>query len=74
MLVIDGPPESTGPLARYPAGPALFPRLANEGVVFLDDANRYTETEILRRWKMEFPELSQSAAYCEKGCGILKRG
>jgi predicted O-methyltransferase YrrM len=73
MLVIDGPPDSSGRLARYPAGPALFPKLAQGAVVFLDDANRDSETEILQRWKSDFPELSQTMAYCEKGCAVLKK-
>jgi hypothetical protein len=73
MLVIDGPPETTGPLARYPAGPALFPKLAQGAVVFLDDAMRDTETEILQRWKSDFPGLMQSMAYCEKGCALIKK-
>lgn len=74
MLVIDGPPAATGPLARYPAGPALFPRLARGAAVFLDDAQREGEKLILERWKREFPDLSQSSAYCEKGCAVLRNG
>ena len=37
MLAIDGPPQATRALARYPAGPALFGRLAPGAAVFLDD-------------------------------------
>jgi hypothetical protein len=73
MLVIDGPPETTGSLARYPAGPGLFPKLAQSAVVFLDDSKRDSEGEILQRWKSEFPELSQSMAFCEKGCAVIKK-
>jgi hypothetical protein len=73
MLVIDGPPEASGPLARYPAGPALFPKLANGAAVFLDDANRPTETEILQRWRTEFPDLTQRMAFCEKGCAVVSK-
>jgi hypothetical protein len=74
MLAIDGPPMATGVLARYPAGPVLFPRLAKRAAVFLDDANRRDETAILQRWKKEFPLLSQSMRYCEKGCAMLRAG
>ncbi|MFL6709594.1 MAG: class I SAM-dependent methyltransferase [Massilia sp.] len=73
MLVIDGPPTATGPLARYPAGPALFPRLSGHASVFLDDAARPSEQSILARWKTEFPQLLFSSAFCEKGCAILRR-
>ncbi len=74
MLVIDGPPQATAPLARYPAGPLLFPRLAPRAAVFLDDAGRPDEQAILRRWGAEFPELQQSSRPCEKGCAVLSRG
>ena len=72
MLAIDGPPMATGTLARYPAGPLLFPRLSDRAAVFLDDARRDDETAILERWKHEFPSLSQSMRNCEKGCALLR--
>lgn len=71
MLVIDGPPQATGKLARYPAGPLLFPRLAPGAAVFLDDAARSDEQAILRRWRSEMPLLRQSQLACEKGCARL---
>lgn len=71
MIAIDGPPKTTGPLARYPAGPALFPKLAQRASVFLDDADRPDETAILQRWAQEFPALAHSKRFCEKGCAVL---
>jgi hypothetical protein len=71
LLVIDGPPQATRPLARYPAGPLLFPKLAAGAHVFLDDATRADELDILRRWRREFPALHQSTRACEKGCSVL---
>lgn len=71
LLVVDGPPQTTGPLARYPAAPLLFPRLAPGAVVFLDDALRPDEQAALARWQTEFPALQQSAISCEKGCAVL---
>lgn len=73
MLVIDGPPQSTGALARYPAGPALFGRLNGGAGVFVDDASRPDEQAMLARWASEFPELQQSLRPCEKGCAVLLR-
>lgn len=73
LLVIDGPPQATHALARYPAGPALFARLAGGASVFLDDAGRADEQVILLRWSQEFPELAQSSRPCEKGCAVLTR-
>jgi predicted O-methyltransferase YrrM len=50
LLIVDGPPAATGPLARYPAVPLLFDRLAADAVVVLDDAVRKDEREIAARW------------------------
>jgi len=73
MLVIDGPPWTVGRLARYPAGPLLFPRLTGDGVVFLDDANRVDERAVLERWRDEYPGLTQQKIECEKGCVTLRK-
>jgi hypothetical protein len=72
MLVVDGPPWTTGPLARYPAGPLLFRRLAPGAVVIVDDAARADEGAVLERWR-EYPDLSQEKVECEKGCTLLRR-
>ncbi|SEN80631.1 Predicted O-methyltransferase YrrM [Duganella sp. CF517] len=71
LLVIDGPPQATRPLARYPAGPLLFKSLAPGASVFLDDAARPDERTVLQRWHKEFPALEQSSRPCEKGCAVL---
>jgi predicted O-methyltransferase YrrM len=72
MIAIDGPPQATRRLARYPAGPALFARLAPNAAVFLDDARRPDEQAILRRWAEEYPELHQHLLNCEKGAAMLR--
>lgn len=71
MLVIDGPPEETSKLARYPAGPLLCSRLNTGAAVFLDDSDRQQERTILQHWAQEFPELRQEVRNCEKGCVVL---
>jgi predicted O-methyltransferase YrrM len=71
MLAIDGPPASIGPLARYPAGPALFNRLRPNGAIFLDDAARDDEVRIVQQWLEQFPQYEQTDMYCEKGCTRL---
>ncbi|NDP38241.1 MAG: class I SAM-dependent methyltransferase [Rhodoferax sp.] len=73
MLVVDGPPASTAPLARYPALPRLHPRMSENCTVMLDDADRSDEVEILRRWKQEFAEFEQTHLECEKGLVKLSR-
>lgn len=73
VLVIDGPPMDTAALARYPAGPVLFDRLSASGAVFLDDAGRPDEREIVDRWLQRHPGLELRRVPCEKGLAVLKR-
>ncbi len=56
LLVVDGPPADTADkvLARYPALPAMRPRLAHGATVVLDDVERPGEQEVLTRWEREF--------------------
>jgi hypothetical protein len=74
MLVIDGPPRATRKLARYPAGPVLFPLLADNATVFLDDTDREDEKTILEILRDEFSMLDQTRVNCEKGCAVLQKG
>lgn len=71
VLMIDGPPSATGPLARYPALPALADRLHSNAIILADDTDRNDERSMLDRWKAEYPELQQYDLYCEKGCIML---
>lgn len=71
VLVIDGPPSATGPLARYPAMPALADRLHSSAIILADDTDRDDERSMLDRWKAEYPGLQQHDLYCEKGCTML---
>lgn len=73
MLVIDGPPAATAPLARYPALPRLQPRMAANCILMLDDADRADEIEIVKRWQAEFADFEQSHLGCEKGLVVMRR-
>ena len=71
-LVIDGPAViQANPLARYPAGPKLFPRLAADAVIFLDDYQRESERRTVTRWLKEFSTLVLREEFAEKGCARL---
>lgn len=50
LLFIDGPPESTGTDARYPAVPNLVHALVDGAVVILDDTDRDSERATLDSW------------------------
>lgn len=73
LLVVDGPPVTLGPVARYPAGPMLFPRLSANAAVLVDDADRAGEQQIAQRWQEEFPALKMRRVAAEKGLVILEQ-
>lgn len=59
MLVIDGPPASTGPQARYPALPRVLEHLAPNVTVILDDAHREDEAKIVASWLTDYPDFQE---------------
>ena len=71
MLVIDGPPGFIQRHSRYPALPLLYDRLAEDCVVFLDDAGRPDEREIVAMWQADFPGMAHEYLSTERGCSIL---
>lgn len=73
LLVVDGPPHSTCPLARFPALPRLFPRLSSNAAIVLDDADREDEKEIILRWMNLAPDFNYQYLSHEKGCAIMDR-
>ena len=74
LLVIDGPPGFMQRHSRYPALPLLRDQLAERCALFLDDAARPDEKEIVTRWLAELPGLDQDYRATERGCSILRRG
>ena len=73
LVVVDGPPESTNPLARYQAGPALIPRLSATGEVVMDDMIRKTEQNVVAAWQHEFPGLQVTHIPAEKEIAVVSR-
>lgn len=71
MLVIDGPPGFIQKHSRYPALPLLFEQLSNQGKVFLDDAARDDEKELVALWLDEYPGLDHQYLEFERGCSVL---
>jgi len=54
LVVCDGPPSDTSG-GRYGVLPLLHDRITAKTVLLLDDAERPTEAEVLRRWHAERP-------------------
>jgi len=71
MLVIDGPPGFIQRHSRYPALPLLFDKLADGCVIFMDDAARGDEQEIVAMWQAEYPMLEHEYINTERGCAVL---
>lgn len=73
LLIVDGPPVKTQRHARYPALPLLSRYFADRVTIVLDDAARTSETEILERWRKEFPAFGLETIPTMKGTAILRR-
>ncbi|MBK1686101.1 O-methyltransferase [Rubrivivax gelatinosus] len=52
LLLVDGPPQRSGDTlpARFPALPVLGPRLSDDALVFVDDADRAQERTMVQWW------------------------
>jgi predicted O-methyltransferase YrrM len=74
LVLVDGPPGSTGPEARYPAMPMVFDRLTDDALVVLDDAMRADEQAVGDRWATEFKGFSLEMLPHGHGTLLLRRG
>lgn len=74
LVLVDGPPGSTGPEARYPAVPMLFDRLTDDALVVLDDARRADEQAVGDRWAAEFEGFTLEMLPHGHGTLLLRRG
>ena len=75
MLTVDGPPQTSDSevLARYPALPAFAGQLSKEAAIFVDDAKRVTEQEMIRKWLQVFPEWKSKMIDTIPGTCVLER-
>lgn len=73
LIFVDGPPGATRDHARFPAVPLLRDRLADDGIIVLDDHSRPDEADIGRRWLDHYPELAAETLPHEKGTLVLRR-
>lgn len=74
LLIVDGPPSYTNPLARFPAVPLLYDYLADEAIVCLDDGDRKDEKLAVKKWLQEYSALkTMTSPKTEKGMSILKK-
>lgn len=57
VLLVDGPPGTTGQHARYPALPVFVDYLASRALVVADDVNRRDEREMVEFWLQDETRL-----------------
>lgn len=57
MLTVDGPPQTADStvLSRYPAMPAFAAKFSRQAVIYIDDAKRTTEREMIEQWLQTYP-------------------
>lgn len=72
LLLVDGPPHTSHPQARYPAVPAFADRLSEGAVVVLDDAGRPDEKASVAAWCERY---GMESHYVDtiKGAAVLRR-
>jgi predicted O-methyltransferase YrrM len=73
LLVVDGPPQVRGVESRRPVIDRLGPRLAESGVVALDDADRPAEAALVAAWLAADPRMVRRDLAAEKGLCLLSR-
>ena len=72
LVFVDGPPGTTGPLARYPALPLLRDRCAPGARFILDDAARPDEKAIINRWTREHGATVVERTPGPLGCATVR--
>ncbi|MCU7918357.1 MAG: class I SAM-dependent methyltransferase [Candidatus Thiodiazotropha sp. (ex Epidulcina cf. delphinae)] len=71
MLVIDGPSGFIQKHSRYPALPVCYSRLSEGCRIYLDDAARPDEREIVALWQARYPTVRHEYRETSRGCSIL---
>lgn len=75
MVTVDGPPQTidSALLARYPALPAFAAQFSEHAVMFIDDAKRETEREMINLWLQNYPEWKSKMIDTIPGTCVLER-
>ncbi|MBB4804744.1 putative O-methyltransferase YrrM [Chryseobacterium defluvii] len=74
FLIIDGPPTNEVYNARYPAIPMFYKYLDSGAIILVDDYDRKGETEMVKKWLAEYPDLVfVEKLYTEKGTAVLMK-
>lgn len=71
LLIIDGPPSSTNPDARYPALEHLIPLLSPKATIILDDVFREEERRLVDAIVAALPGHTLKILSHEKGTAVI---
>ena len=77
LIIIDGPPQSLDPsgIPRYPALPAFLEQLSPKAMIYIDDAKRPHEHEMIAKWLHEFPGFESRMYDTVPGtCLLIRNG
>ena len=72
LLVIDGPPTTGIPHARFPALPLLISKLNPGALILLDDSDRQGERDMIQEWERSFPNIRITLLEAEKGTALIR--
>lgn len=73
LVLVDGPPEGTGPRARYPMVPLLRDKLAPRCTFLVDDTGRPGDADVVERWRPFLPDFEFETLHLDKGAAVLTR-
>lgn len=75
MITVDGPPQvtDTSILSRYPALPAFAAKLSPQAIIYVDDAGRETERNMINAWLQAYPGWASRMIDTIPGTCILER-
>jgi len=73
LLLVDGPPTLTCPLARYPALPFFWSLLREGAAIVMDDADRRSEQQTVARWRKDHPKLSLTHLPLYRSPALLRK-
>jgi predicted O-methyltransferase YrrM len=73
MVIVDGPPGTGSPMARYPVIPLLADKLSSDAIILLDDYDRPDERNSVKLWSENFGFSHITELKVERGVCIVRK-
>jgi hypothetical protein len=71
LLIVDGPPGSKNPEARYPAFKEFKDKLSSKAIIIIDDVNRDGERKLAEDFAKSLPNHTLTILDHEKGTAVI---